>query len=37
MGNSDRPGEILRFWFAETSRNAFEVDARMALWFGDER
>lgn len=37
MGHSDRPGEILRFWFAETPRSAFEIDARMALWFGDEQ
>jgi uncharacterized protein (DUF924 family) len=37
VGTSGRVGDILQFWFAETSRSAFEIDARMTLWFGDEK
>lgn len=32
----DRTEEILKFWFAETPRDAFKIDGRMALWFGDD-
>lgn len=31
-----RAEEILEFWFAETARDAFQIDARMSHWFGDD-
>jgi uncharacterized protein (DUF924 family) len=36
LSSIDRAERILQFWFAEAPRNAFEIDARMTLWFGDE-
>lgn len=33
---SERTEEILDFWFAETPRDAFKIDGRMAFWFGDD-
>jgi len=33
---TDRIEEILSFWFAETPRDAFKIDGRMSLWFGDD-
>jgi len=33
----ERIEEILNFWFAETPRDAFKIDGRMAFWFGDDK
>jgi uncharacterized protein (DUF924 family) len=33
---TDRREEILDFWFAETPRDAFRIDGRMTVWFGDD-
>ena len=33
---TDRSEEILGFWFAETPRDAFKIDSRMSMWFGDD-
>jgi uncharacterized protein (DUF924 family) len=33
---TDRSEEILAFWFAETPRDAFKIDSRMSMWFGDD-